>query len=214
MSQQVNLYNPALLDQGEWLTAARFVRIQLGFAVVLMAACLALAYHLHSDRQQLQAMQGRLAQAQQHLARQAAALQAKKQDTALQQQRRQVQQLADQHQQVLARLQSGLRLPPPHYSAYLLALARQSFDGLWLTGIDIAPTGGIDISGRAQQPEFLPHYIARLKREPVMQGKTFATLEMGRLKPARATAGEAAPEAPGGPAITFSLHSQDVGKKP
>lgn len=214
MSQQVNLYNPALLDQGEWLTAARFARIQLGLAVGLLVACLALAYHLHSGRQQVQAMQGRLAQAQQQLARQAAALQAKKQDTALQQQRRQAQQLADQHQQVLARLQSGLRQPPPHYSAYLLALARQSFDGLWLTGFDIAPTGGIDISGRALQPEFLPHYIARLKREPVMQGKTFATLEMGRLKPARAIVGDAAQAAADRTAITFNLHSQDAGKKP
>lgn len=214
MNQQVNLYNPDLLAQGEWLTAARFVRIQLGFAAGLLVACLALAYHLHSGRQQLQAMQARLAQAQQQLTRQGAALQAKKQDTAVQQQRRQVQQLADQHQQVLARLQSGLRQPPPHYSAYLLALARQSFDGLWLTGLNIAPTGGIDISGRALQPEFLPHYIARLKREPVMQGKTFSTLEMGRLKPARATGREAMQDAADATAISFSLHSQDAGKKP
>jgi hypothetical protein len=34
------------------------------------------------------------------------------------------------------------------------------------------------LQGRALQPEMVPAYMNRLRREPVMQGKSFATLEM------------------------------------
>lgn len=65
------------------------------------------------------------------------------------------------------------------YSNYLVALARQIPNGVWLTGFDI--TGGdshISIQGRTFKPELVPAYVSQLKRESVMQGRSFATLKM------------------------------------
>ncbi|MDB5762632.1 MAG: putative Mannose-sensitive agglutinin biosis protein MshI, partial [Herminiimonas sp.] len=92
------------------------------------------------------------------------------------------------------------------YSGYLRAFSRQIFDGVWLTGLDIIGAGNeIALQGRALQPELVPAYMTRLKNEPVMQGKSFGTLEMQTPK---ASKGDPATDKSGTHAgyIEFSLH--------
>jgi Tfp pilus assembly protein PilN len=65
------------------------------------------------------------------------------------------------------------------YSEYLRGFARQIPSGVWLTGFNIQGAGSeIALYGRALQPDLVPAYVGRLKSEPVMQGKSFATLEI------------------------------------
>ena len=65
------------------------------------------------------------------------------------------------------------------YAEYFRAFARQNISGLWLTGLTLQGAGKeIGIHGRTLQPELVPDYLARLKQEEVLKGKSFATLEM------------------------------------
>jgi Tfp pilus assembly protein PilN len=82
-------------------------------------------------------------------------------------------------QQVFETLRKGEFGNTKGYSEYLRAYSRQIVGGVWLTGLSIYGAGNeIGIKGRATRPELIPTYISRLKSEAVMQGKTFATLEM------------------------------------
>ncbi|MGH8710356.1 MAG: MSHA biogenesis protein MshI [Burkholderiales bacterium] len=65
------------------------------------------------------------------------------------------------------------------YSEYMRAFARQSVNGLWLTGFDIIGAGSeMAIIGRTVRPELVPVYVQRLSREPVMKGRQFASLRI------------------------------------
>lgn len=86
------------------------------------------------------------------------------------------------------------------FSGYFRALSRQTMEGLWLTAFQVTGAGEVAISGRALKPELVPAFINRLKQEPVLAGKTFASLEMRR--PAAAPGGKTAVPA----YIEFSLH--------
>ena len=59
------------------------------------------------------------------------------------------------------------------------AFARQTLNGLWLTGFSIdGDATQMSLSGAALSPELVPGYIMRLNNEKVMRGKTFASLQM------------------------------------
>ena len=72
------------------------------------------------------------------------------------------------------------------FAAQLEALARQSVEGLWLTGM-VLRQDDVVLKGRALQPQLIPVFVQRLDREPSLQGRAFRALEVVRPieKPAR-----------------------------
>ena len=61
----------------------------------------------------------------------------------------------------------------------MLAFARQAPNGLWLTGFNITEGGNeVALQGRSVKPELVPLYVSQLKRENIMQGKSFSALQM------------------------------------
>jgi hypothetical protein len=78
------------------------------------------------------------------------------------------------------------------FAARLEALARQSVDGLWLTGM-VLRQDDVVLKGRALQPQLIPVYVQRLDREPSLQGRAFRALEVVRPleKPGRAASAAA-----------------------
>jgi len=70
----------------------------------------------------------------------------------------------------------------PHkgYSDYLIALARQHIDKIWLTRIGITQNGSsLNIEGKTTDAVTLPVYLNRLSDEPTLSG---IQLEILRLK--------------------------------
>jgi Tfp pilus assembly protein PilN len=62
-------------------------------------------------------------------------------------------------------------------SGYLIGLARQRIEGLWLTRIDIREGGdAINLSGRSITAEQVPQYLQRLSAEQAFKGRTFGGL--------------------------------------
>lgn len=65
------------------------------------------------------------------------------------------------------------------YAAYFRAFAHARVNGLWLTEASIVGAGKeIGLQGRTVQPDLVPQYISALSRQSVLQGKSFARLDM------------------------------------
>ena len=94
------------------------------------------------------------------------------------------------------------------YAGYFKALARQSVAGLWLTGVTVSGGGrDIGIRGRTTDPATVPGYLARLTGEPLMQGKSFASLSISQPAPVSTTGADGKPATAPAPYVEFSLQS-------
>jgi hypothetical protein len=81
--------------------------------------------------------------------------------------------------EVMAVLKDGSLGDTSGFSEHLRAFARQSFEGVWLTGLHIAASGrDVAVEGRALHAEQVPGYLRRLNSETVMQGHPFSELLM------------------------------------
>ncbi|MEO5932011.1 MAG: MSHA biogenesis protein MshI [Duganella sp.] len=233
MSQQINLFNPIFLKQKKVFAALPMVEA-LG---VIVAGALLLTWYAgqrvadlertaDAGKIQLADRERRLVEANKQFApRQKSATLA----TEVAQAEVELRSL----KQVESVLRDGTLGNAAGYAEYFRALSRQNVNGLWLTGVSIVGAGNdIGVQGRAMQPTLIPAYIARLKSERVMRGKSFASLDISRpdaqpmptAAPATgaataATSAQATPPAPSTPAATattpapfvqFSLQSTAV----
>lgn len=183
MSQQINLFNPALLKQEPVFTAVTMARA-LGLLLVGVAALGLYGRHSLNETQQqanataevLNGRKLRLATAQSQFAPRARNPEFERR-------------ILEGEARVLALrdvagvFQRGDFGNTGGYAAYLAALARQGGGDLWLTGVSITGAGKqIGLRGRALAPELVPAFIGRLTHEPVMQGKSFGSLRIERAE--------------------------------
>lgn len=179
MSQQINLFNPVLFQQQKPFSAVVMARI-LGVIVlgtVLFAAYA--SYQIYSLGKQSVATSIQLTSAQAQLAKVNVEFAPRPKSNALENEIQKVEAEVQSIQQIFDILKKGEFGNTKGYAEYMRAFSRQIVGGLWLTGFSIHGAGNeIGIQGKAIQPELVPAYIGKLKREPVLLGKTFATLEM------------------------------------
>lgn len=185
MTQQINLYDAALLRRREWLTAANLVMV----TVALLLAMVGWSFAARNEVAALEAENALLAPQVKTLQEQMAALaaqaSARKPDPRLEAELASVRAVLARRDDILAELQKGIGGGATHFGEYLRALARQSVGGLWLTGFSVGEDGaGMEIRGRMTDPALLPEYIRRLNGEPAFQGRAFATLKVTAAQPA------------------------------
>jgi hypothetical protein len=183
MRQYVNLLGPQFRKQRQWLTLERTVAAAVLTGVVMAGV------QFHS-RQQVAGLQEELASAQALLKAQTAYTARLKGEGAAQSANAgldaEIQRLEidlKSARESMAVLEGGGLGNRSGFAGYLQAFSRQSLDGLWLTGFSVGGGGEVVIRGRVLSPELLPVYIQRLNREPVLQGREFAALEMRRPSP-------------------------------
>lgn len=179
MSQQINLFNPVFQKQKKYFSALAMAQT-LG---VIVAGAVALAaygrFQLSRLDQQVATGNTQLASLQKQLEVFKAQAGARQKSKALEDEVRKREAEVKSLQLVFDILQKGEFGDTKGYSEYLRAFARQIVSGVWLTGFNISGAGAeIGLQGRSLQPDLVPIYIGRLKNEPVMQGKSFAALEM------------------------------------
>jgi hypothetical protein len=179
MSQQINLFNPIFLKQKKYFSAVAMVQA-LG---ILVAGCALMAVYAQgqvnslssesvSSKAQLQAAQSQLTQVM-------AQYGPKPKSQSLELQIQKTEAEVNSIKKVFDILQRGDIGNTDGYSSYFRAFARQSMNGVWLTGLNLSGAGNeIGLQGRAVTPELLPTYINGLKTEEIMRGKSFGTLEM------------------------------------
>jgi len=213
MSQQINLFNPAFQKQKNPLSAQTIsyvLGLILAGGIVLFAYS---AYQAWTLSQQAANVSAQLESTQQQLNQVNAQMVPRKKNQALEDEVNRVQAEHDALERAMGRLQNDEFGNRKGYSAYMRAFARQRVDGLWLTGFSIDGAGNaIGIQGRTLQPELVPAFMKRLGQETVMQGKSFAVLDMHEPKQeAEGSAGAGGARKKAGPDyLEFDLRSAGV----
>lgn len=180
MSQQINLFNPVFLKQQKYFSLLTMMQ---ALGLIVLGSLLFYGFALYQVGQlKLQAEEStkRFNAEQARLTRLTAEFSPQQVNLALQTEVQQLEQTLAERTMMVDTLKSGAVGNTTGYSQYMRAFARQSVQGLWLTGFKV--TGGADpqisLTGGVLNPELLPIYIQRLSKEPVMKGKVFATLNM------------------------------------
>lgn len=186
MSQQINLYNPILLRQKRYFAANTMLQalglIALGAIGVTLFAWFQVAALSRQVREVQQARTNEEARMQ----RVAPHLAPKAKNPLLRDEIQRVEAQIKAREQASFMLKSTAFGNTQGYSEYMRAFSRQAIDGVWLTGFVIAGAGNeLDLKGKLTNAALLPTYIEGLSKEPVLRGRTFATLEMQRPSDAK-----------------------------
>ena len=205
MSQQINLLNPAFRKKHEWFTALMLAQALIVLAVI-MAGVYAYQYRqVMLLAKQAQAGADSLTQEQARLVKMGAEYAPRQKNAALEKRVTELEQQLKGEEAVLEVLQSGSLGNTQGYSGYMRAFARQTVNGLWLTGFSIKGAGqDMAIGGRTLRPELVPAYIQSLNQEAVTKGRAFAALEIQqpKVEPATKDKPEQTPNY-----LEFNLHS-------
>lgn len=191
MSQQINLYNQALLPKVD-VFSGRTVLLALGGIALLSLLIYGWAgwdaSHLAQEEQQGQAQLNTL---QGEVTRLASEVAGRRPSSQLAAELESLDALLAGRNEVMAVLKSGVLGDTKGVSEYFRAFARQTVDGLWLTGFSIVGAGNdISIEGRTLRAELVPGYVGKLRREEVLRGHGFGTLSVQKPPEALAAANE------------------------
>jgi hypothetical protein len=217
MSQQINLFNPDFLQKKKVFTA-NTMAIALG-ALVLGLVSVGVAARVRVASLQVQADSGaaQLERAQKRLLSVTAEFTPLKEDPRLAEELSLAQGELVGLKEVAGVIERGELGDTQGYAEYFRALARQSVDGLWLTGVSIAGAGlDIGVRGRAMDPAMVPGFLGRLRNERIMQGKPVGSLQIGEAAALKVIRDGKESTAPA-PYVEFSLQSasaKNAGDKP
>ena len=186
-AQQVNLYNPALRRVREWLTLTNVAMLGALFAVILFSVGFVLHQQANAKRVAVQALEAKLTGVRIETTQLAALLAGNAESNAAGRELADLKQQVQMRSEVLAALQAGAGMSSIRgqsnvgFVEYLRALARQTVNGLWLTGFSVAQGGaGIEVRGRMLSVDRLPEYIKRLNGEASFKGRQFVSLNISR----------------------------------
>lgn len=195
MSQQINLFNPVFLKQKKYFSSTAMLQaillLLVGFALLTGYA----KYRVVNLRKEAAAAQAQLGVFEAQLTKAKVDFAPRAKSPTLEAEIQQTETEMKSLKQVFSVLQNGDFGNTKGYSSYLAAFSRQIVDGIWLTGVSLAGAGNdIAIQGRALRAELVPVYMSRLKREPIMQGKSFGSLDI-QIPPPDSSAAKAGPGA-------------------
>lgn len=185
MSQQINLFNPALLKKKDYFSMLAMMQA-LGLILIGSMFFYAYAvYQVYSLAKQTEDTGKRYAAEQIKFSNFSTEFSPEKNNHMLQDELKRLEAEAASQKEILDTLKSGVIGNTEGYSEYMRAFARQVVHGLWLNGFDIVGDGAqMSLSGGVVNPHLVPSYIQRLSKEKVMSGKTFAALQMQQPKAA------------------------------
>jgi Tfp pilus assembly protein PilN len=182
MSQQINLINPALIKQKDFLTALNITMVYGAMALCMLGGYVYTAQQVTTQKIARDQLANELQQVQTTLADMAAARAPKAPNQAL---IAELQMLEEKHQvqtQILQAMQQGKPSQDKGLASYMLGLARQSTDGLWLTGFSIDQARrAVSLKGRSMDAAILPDYMRKLGREAVFAGQAFGGLRIQQV---------------------------------
>jgi hypothetical protein len=212
MSQQINLFNPAFLQQKKVFTAAAMAAALGVLALGLTAMGVAAKVRVASLQAQADKGAAQLDKAQKRLAGVSAEFAPRKEDPRLATELAQAQDELQGLKEVAGVIERGELGDTRGYAEYFRALARQNVDGLWLTGVSISRAGlDLGVRGRALDPALVPGFLSRLRNERVMQGKPVGSLQIGEAAALKVAKDGKETSAPA-PYVEFSLQSTPQGK--
>lgn len=177
MPQQINLYNPAFEAKRALLSFKGAVAGWVVTAALVVAVAGYQMVRSRSVEQQERELAQQVATTQADAQRLGSEMASRRHDARITEEVARLEGEVRGRQEVMAVLRSGGLGDIRGFSDHLKAFARQSFEGVWLTGLSIATAGrDVSIEGRALQAAYVPGYLKRLNGEDAMQGHPFSEL--------------------------------------
>ena len=177
MPQQINLYNPAFEAKRTPMSMKGAVAGWLATVALVTAIAVYQLISLRSAEQQARELEQQVAAAQADALRLGGQMASRRRDPRIAEEAAQLEGEVRGRQEVMNLLRSGGLGDTRGFSGHLKAFARQSFEGVWLTGLSIATAGrDVSVEGRALQAAYVPSYLKRLNGESAMQGHPFSEL--------------------------------------
>lgn len=214
MTQQINLFNPIFRKQKKYFSSVAMVQALAIICVACSLLAIDAAIRMRALSKQAAATEALLAARQQRLTEVKVQFAPRQKSATLGADITAAQQELTMLQNATATVRRGGFGDTLGFSPYFRAFARQSLDGLWLTDLNIAAGGAsINVQGNALQAPLVPQYMGRLAQEPVMKGKTFATLAIDTVAAPQVAEAGAVPAARSVPSyLKFSLQSVSSGQ--
>ena len=212
MSQQINLFNPAFQPQKK-IFSVNAMAAALGVLVLVLAGTGGYA-KVRMARLEADVARGeeQVLAAQKRLQTATAEFAPRTKDGRLDAELAAAQTEHDALRRVADVIQRGDLGNTEGYAEYFRALARQSVDGLWLTGVTITGAGTeIGVRGRALDPALVPGYLARLRNERVLQGKPVGSMQIGQASTVKVLGADGKETDAPAPYVEFSLQSAAAG---
>lgn len=207
MSQQINLFNPELLQKKKRFSAAAMALALGVLALGVGGFGIAASTRVASLQAQADSGAAQLEKTQKRLESVSAEFRPRQEDPRLAEELAAAQGELAGLKQVAGIIERGELGDTQGYAEYFRALARQRMDGLWLTGVSIAGAGlDIGVRGRAMDPALVPGYLGRLRNERIMQGKPVGSLQIGEAAALMVVRDGKESSAPA-PYVEFSLQS-------
>lgn len=179
MSQQINLYSPIFLGKKKYFSATTLLQ---GLALIAISMTTFYAYALYQVSAlgtQASDLSKRLEVERARLAKVTVEFAPQQQSNALEQEVRLAEAQLATNQRIAAAFKGGAVGATQGFSEFMRALARQSVNGLWLTGFDVSGSeSNMTISGRTLFPALVPVYLQRLNAEPTIKGRQLVSLQM------------------------------------
>lgn len=206
MSQQINLFDPRLVPKPPPLSAQISASLLAGFVLLLLLSHALILFQARGAEHRSREAAARVQTLQQQAVDAARRAAPPPVDGVLEAETRRLEQRHDALKRVVGVLKSGALGDTRGFSEYWRAFARQSVDGLWLTGFRLGGAAGeLTLEGRMTHSDLLPLYVQRLETEAVLHGRSFADLRMAPP--------QTAPDAPPAGFLEFHLSSRpDEGK--
>lgn len=196
MSQQINLINPALIKKKDFLTVVNIGAMYGVFSVLLIAWYVLSTQQLSTLTRTQQGLTDELQQTQASLAQLVASRAPRTPNPALQQQLVFLENKQLMQAQMLHAIEQGKPQQGRGLANYMRGFAKQTIDGLWLTGFSIDETNKtMTVRGRSLEAEVLPTYMQKLGHEPVFSGKSFGGLRIKQTDNANAVTASAQAQA-------------------
>lgn len=179
MSQQINLFDPRFRPQTPHFSAPMMAVSALGLLVLTLAIGELYAYQNRKLEATLAQTDQRATQLREQASGLARQLGEQHRSTALADELARIEEQVRVRRGLLEGIQGGAATRVEGFSPYLAALARQTMQGVWLTGVEIAGgSGDLVLKGRVTDGELVPVYIQRLHREPLFQGRPVRELHL------------------------------------
>jgi hypothetical protein len=184
VSQQVNLYNPALAPKVEILSGRAVLLGLLGVFIVGLLGFAAAALEAARVAAQEAQQAGQLALLQTELTQLSQQAAARHPSPQLQEELSNLEVLLAARNEVMATIQGGALGDTRGVSEYFRAFSRETMNGLWLTGFSIAGAGSnIVIQGRTLDADLVPSYLSKLRGEAALRGHGFESLSVFQPPP-------------------------------
>jgi Tfp pilus assembly protein PilN len=182
MSQQINLYNPLFRKTGFSFASATALLYYVVAALALSGlAAVYENYQLRNASAVARATEEMHKAALARLEKLSATIAQQKPNAQLEAEVQRLESQLKGRQEVIEALNGGVVGNTVGFSDHMRAFSRQTIDGLWLTGFDIAQGGNdISIQGRTLNADLVSNYLDQLNREKPLQGHQFAMLRIGQ----------------------------------